>query len=195
MNRAADSDWPSFSTGPRDSIFALGVICVKFVELESVFQFVFETILRLDRDMDMGGVIFAKLGTGPAIQLSQECLPRIAGGDEVRDLVSHFLSAMKICAANRNYLMHSHMAWRFGEEKTVLFKKSRSGNDLYLSIPLAQLEQVADEMNLYCTYGRMLGNAINHTSVRVPIFLATAFPWPKKIGLPIELKYEPVPER
>jgi hypothetical protein len=186
--------WPSFSTGPRESIFALGVICVKFVELESVFQFVFETVLGLDPDRDMGKIVFARLGTAPALQLCEDCLPGMGRNDEVKDLISHFLSAMKICAANRNYLMHSHMAWRFGEE-TVLFKKSRTGNDSYLSIPLAQLRQVADEMNAYCTYGTMLGNAINNTSKKVPVFPVTTFPWPKKIGLPVELKYEPVPDR
>ena len=77
----------------------------------------------------------------------------------------------------------------------MLFKKSRTGNDSYLSIPLAQLKQVADEMNAYCTYGRMLGNAINNTSEEVPIFPVTAFPWPKKPTLPFELKYEPFPDR
>jgi hypothetical protein len=77
------------------------------------------------------------------------------------------------------------MAWRFGD-KTVLFKKSRSGGDLYLSIPLPQLRQVADEMDVYCTYGRMLG---------APIFPGTASPRPKKPSLPVPLKYEPVPGR
>jgi hypothetical protein len=186
------TDWPSFATGPRDSIFALGVICVKFVELESIFQFVFETILGLDPDRDLGK-IFAKLGTRPALELSQDCLRQMPRSDEVKDQVSHFLSAMKICADNRNFLMHSHMAWRFGD-KTVLFKKSKSGSDLYLSIPLAQLRQVADEMDVYCTYGRMLGNAINNTLGDVPVFPVAAYPWPKKPSLPVALKYEPVPD-
>ena len=50
-------------------------------------------------------------------------------------------------------------------------------------------------MNAYCTYGRMLGNAINNTAEEVPIFPVTAFPWPKKPTLPFELKYEPFPDR
>jgi hypothetical protein len=166
---------------------------VKFVELESIFQFVFETILGLDPQRDVGKIAFAKLGTGPALQLSRDCLPKNGRSDEVKDLVSHFLKAMETCAENRNVLMHSHLAWRFGEE-TVLFKKSRSGNDLYLSIPLAQLRQIADEMNVYCTYGRMLGNAINNTKGDVPVFPLTAYPWPKKPDLPVALKYEPVPD-
>jgi hypothetical protein len=36
---------------------------VKFVELESVFQFVFETILGLAPDQDQGKIDFAKLGS------------------------------------------------------------------------------------------------------------------------------------
>ena len=172
------TNWPSFATGPRDSIFALGVVCVKFVELESVFQFVFETILGLDPDRDMGK-IFTKLGTRAALELSQDCVRQMGRSDEVKDQISHFLSAMKICADNRNVLMHSHMVPRFGD-KTVLSKKSKSGSYLYLSIPLAQLRRVADEMNAYCNYGRMLRNALN------PV---TAYPWPKKPSLPVALKY------
>jgi hypothetical protein len=187
------TDWPLFATGPRDSIFALGVICVKFVELESIFQFLFETILGFDPDRDVGKTIFAKLGTRPALQLSQDYLPKMERSDEVKALVSHFLKAMEICAENRNVLMHSHLAWKFGTE-TVLFKKSRSGNDLYLSIPLAQLRQVADEMDVYCIYGERLGNAINNTMRPVPVFPVTAMPWPKKPDLPAALKYGSVPD-
>ena len=91
------ADWPSFSTGPRESIFALGVICVKFVELESVFQFVFETVLGLDPNRDMGKIVFARLGTGPALQLCEDCLRQMGRSDEVKDQISHFLSAMKMC--------------------------------------------------------------------------------------------------
>lgn len=188
------SDWPPYSIGPSDSIFALGVISVKFVELESVFQFIFETILGLDAEKDQGNIVFARLGTKPALQASEDCLPKTRWSDEVKDQVSHFLAAMDVCAENRNFLMHSHLAWRFGDE-TMLFKKSRAGNDLYLSIPLAQLRQVADEMNAYRNYGRMLANAINNTKGDVPIFPVTAYPWPKKPDLPLKLKYLPVPER
>ena len=85
------TDWPPFSTGPRDSIFALGVICVKFVELESVFQFVFETVLGLDPDQDMGKTVFAKLGTRLAREVCEDCLPRMGRSDEVKGLVSYFL--------------------------------------------------------------------------------------------------------
>jgi hypothetical protein len=188
------TDWPPFSTGPRESIFALGVICEKFVELESVFQFVFETVLGLDPDQDMGKTVFAKLGTRPAREVCEDCLPRMGRSDEIKGLVSHFLSAMKICEENRNFLMHAHMPGRFGKE-TILFKKSRSGNDLYLSSSLAQLRQIAEEMQAYCTYGRMLANAINNTSGEVPVFPETAYPWPKKIGLPVLLKGEPYSPR
>ena len=41
------TDWPLFATGPRDSIFALGVICMKFVELELIFQFVFDAFFSV----------------------------------------------------------------------------------------------------------------------------------------------------
>ena len=87
--------------------------------------------------------------------------------------------------------MHSHLAWRFGD-KTVLFKKTRSGSELVLETTLLQLRQVADDMNHYCGFGRNLGNAINNTLQEVPIFPVSAFPWPGKPSLPLTLGYAPV---
>ena len=75
----------------------------------------------------------------------------------------------------------------------MLFKKSRSGTTCILD-PLAELRQVADEMDVYCTYGRRLGNAINNTLGDVPVFPVTVHPWPKKPDLPVALKYESVPD-
>jgi hypothetical protein len=182
------TDWPSYSVGPKDSIFALGVVCVKFVELESIFQFIFGTIMRFD--IDQTRIVAAKLGTEPALQMGRDCLSETEWSDDAKDRVQHFLSAMKICADNRNLLMHSHVAWRFGD-KTVLFKKTRSGSELVLETTLAQLRQVADDMNNYCGFGRNLGNAINNTLQQVPIYPVSAFPWPTKPPLPLKLEYSP----
>jgi hypothetical protein len=64
--------WPSYSIGPRESIFALGVISGKFVELESVLEFIFGTILRLDQEQTK--TIFARLGYKPCPQMSDDRL-------------------------------------------------------------------------------------------------------------------------
>jgi hypothetical protein len=174
-------DWPSFAIGPDDSIFALGVISLKFMELETIFQFLFGAILRLDRDQTK--VISAKLGTTAALELlSRDRVAETTWSEDVKDHVLHFLSAMKICADNRNHLMHSGMAWRFGDKRVVMYKRSRPGSLLALSTTLAELRQVADEMNFYCVYGRKLDNAISNP--------ATAFPLPKKKpDLPVKLEY------
>jgi hypothetical protein len=181
-------DWPPYSIGPRESIFALGVISGKFVELESILEFIFGTILRLDPEQTR--VIFAKLGCGSCLQMSSDCLAETGWTDDTKDYVTHFLKAVNICADNRNVLMHSHVVWRFGE-RTVLFKKSRSGGDLSLSTTLAELRRVADEMNVFCTYGRQLGNAINNTLTDPPVFPVTAYPWPTKPPLPSKLNFAP----
>jgi hypothetical protein len=121
------TDWPSYSIGPRESIFALGVISAKFVELESVLEFIFGTILRLDQEQSR--VIFARLGCESCLKTSNDCLAETGWADDVKDQVAHFLKAVSLCADNRNWLMHSHVAWRFGEQ-TILFRTSRSGGDL-----------------------------------------------------------------
>jgi hypothetical protein len=99
------TDWPPYSIGPRESIFALGVVSAKFVELESILEFIFETILRLDREQTT--VIFARLGCDPCLKMSNDCLADNGWTDDAKDLVAHFLKAMGVCAENRNVLLHS----------------------------------------------------------------------------------------
>jgi hypothetical protein len=122
--------------------------------------------------------------------MCNDCLAQTEWSEDVKDHVAHFLKAIAVCSDNRNVLMHSHLAWRFGDQ-TVLFKRSRSGGDLALSTTLDHLRQVADDMNTYCVYGRQLGNAINNTLDEVPIFPVSAYQWPNKPALPLKLNYTP----
>jgi hypothetical protein len=160
---------------PSAAVFAQEIHFSPEERLDAILEFMLGTILRLDTEQ--ARVIAAKLGTNPCLQLCNDCLTQTEWSEDVKDQVAHFLKAMSICADNRNVLMHSRVAWRFGDQ-TVLFKKSRSGDDLTLSTTLEELRQVADEMNCYCTYGRQLANAINNASGVIPVFPASAYPWP-----------------
>lgn len=180
----AGVEWPAFQLGPRESVFAIGVASVKFVELESVLYFLFATTFALHNDD--ATMIVAKAGTEAATALLRQRLPATEWDDKTRDAVAHFLKAFAICAKNRNQLMHSNLAW--SADATLFFQTTKQGRTEMANPTLAELRNVAEDINTFVLYGRNLGNAINAASAVAPI-PANAFPWPEKPTLPEPLDY------
>ena len=167
------SDWPAYQTGPRESIFAMGVVSTKFAELESVLIFMFATVVGIG--IEVATKIASKSGTGNCLHLARELLSQNEWPDRTNTLVEHFLKGVSILAENRNLLMHSNIAW-VGGEHTILVKISKAGNTEIAVPTLSKLRQVADNMNAYTLFGRQLVNAIQNTSSGVAIFPAFPFP-------------------
>ena len=127
------ADWPAYPIGPRDSIFAIGVVSTKFAELESAMQFLFSTVFGLNRED--GILIFAKIGNETAIDLTKRRLAKTEWPQKILDDVLYFVKAFEICKDNRNALMHSDLVW--GPHKTVLFKTTKKAL-LRLQNPLSK---------------------------------------------------------
>jgi hypothetical protein len=194
--------WPSYSTGPKESLLALGVASVKYAELESVIAFMFGTVFGLG--VDATTLIVSKIGFEAATQLMSRRLVQLAWSDKFKDAVGHFIAAINICNANRNSLAHSNIMWtdHYGEaipfmptDKTVLFKSTKNGHTIGAAPTLPELRGIADDINTYCEYGRMLGNALNVALSNPPTFSPSPFPWPSKPALPRNLEYKsgPIP--
>jgi hypothetical protein len=179
-------DWPAYTIGPRNSIFVLGVVSIKYTEMESVLCFLFATVFNLESET--ATMLVSKMGAKASAELVEQKLPDTQWDDEIKDRVSHFVKGFKICNENRNDLMHSNVAWT-GNDRTVLFKTSRQGNTHGTTHTLDELRHIADDMNTYCEYGRWLGNAINITLSDPPVFLPSAFPLPDKPPLPSKVNY------
>lgn len=197
MNSRMPNDWPPYQIGPRESIFAMGVVSVKFAELESILIFMFATVLGVGSDT--ATKIVSKVGTGPCLQLIAQILATNDWPPETTDLVECFIKGMTTCTENRNHLMHSNLAWT-GDEHTILFKTSKQGNTMIAAPKLSELRRIADDLNAFILFGRQLANAINNASTEPPIFPNTAgsaFAWPDKPREPIPLKFtaEPTPLR
>jgi len=188
----AAPDWPAYPIGPRESIFAMGVASIKFVELESVLSFIFGTVfgLRLN-DKD---ALAAKMGRGAVVDLIRERLPETMWPQSQQDDVVYFLTGFDVCASNRNQLAHSALAW-IGDDTTILYKTVRTGKTQAAAPPLDQLRAVADDMHAYWQYGQALGNAINNRLFDPPLLPAAAFPWPDRPAPPRKLSYTGEPLR
>jgi hypothetical protein len=194
MHRKIPGNWPAYPTGPKDSIFAMGVISIKFAELESIITFLFATTLGLD--LDEATKVVSQIGTRTCLRLMSAKLCASEWPQSTTDLVEWFVKGASICTNNRNHLMHSVLAWTAGEH-TILYKTSRQGKTIVAVPMLSELRCVADDMEAFINYGRQLGNAINNSSFEIPIFPNTpgsAFAWPNKPREPIPLKFSSEPQ-
>lgn len=132
--------WPAYAIGPRESIVAMGVASIKFVELESVLRFLFGTIFGMSRDDT--AMMTAKLGNLDITNLMQQKLPETGWDAATVDLVEHFIKAFNRCREARNHLMHSSLAWT-GDTSTVLFKTTKKG-ETHAAVPaMEELRTVA----------------------------------------------------
>lgn len=177
--------WPAFPIGPRDSIFAMGVVSLQFNALEVTLRAIFGTVFRLMPDEQT--MICTKIGSRAVVTLIEQKLPKTGWCESHQDGVAHFIKAFSICVENRDHLAHSELAWA---EETVLIKRTRQGQTVIAAPTLDELRAVADDMHVYCGYGFALVNAINLSFVDPPPFPSSFFPWPDKPALPRRMDYK-----
>ena len=190
MNYKIPNDWPPYQIGPRESIFAMGVVSVKFAELESVLTFMFATILGVD--LDHATKTAAKIGTRTCLNRMSTELQTVDWPHSTRELANCFVDGASVCTDNRNYLMPSNIAWT-GDQHNVLFKTMREGNTTVAVPKLSELRRIADDMNEFILFGRQLANAINNESSEIPLFPINVFPWPDKPREPFTLEFSSEP--
>jgi hypothetical protein len=180
--------WPTYSIGPKDSIFALGVVSVNYARFEHAIHAMFAVILGIDSVVSHH--LMFKIGPELRDKLMREMLPTWPWPQNVMNLAEHFITAQKTCYDNRNLLMHSNLIT--GSEKAaVLYKHQRDGK-LSLARPsIKELRQVADDMQKYYNYGMHLSSMIRFEILKhQPMPGEFAFStWPEKPALPKLLDY------
>lgn len=190
---AETPEWPAYQVGPKDSVFALGVISVSYARLEYAVHAMFAILLHLNSIVS--GHLMYKLTPEMRDKLMREMLTTWPWPENIHELCWHFITAHKICYENRNLLMHSNLI--AGSEKaTVLYKLRRDGK-LSLARPsLKELQQVADDMQALGWFATRLS-----AMIRLKVLGEKPLPgdlaydtWPDKPPLPKPLEYiEPPP--
>jgi hypothetical protein len=182
------SEWPTYSTGPKDSIFALGVVSVNYARLEFAVYMMFTTILGLE-----GGAsarIMFKVTPEMRDKLMRESLATREWPPDVMDRCRHFVEAHKVCYENRNKLMHSNLL-AMSPDAIILARTTRDGGTVLANPSLAELQRVADDMHTYFAYGTWLSNMINWEILGLKPRAGDSWhrSWPDKPPLPIPLEY------
>lgn len=102
--------WPSYRTGPRDHMHALGVISVNFNLYENNLFVMFAYPL-LERDLMRVAAcerLYGDLNSETRLKAIRLAYDREAD-PKVRDCVDHLIQHFSVCAERRHLLMHSRL--------------------------------------------------------------------------------------
>jgi hypothetical protein len=189
-----DADWPPYLLGPRENILALGVIALKFCQLENVLSVIFSEAVALP--LERSDLIFQKLTNDVRDKVIRQSL-QAATPKVLTDHVHHFLRGFTICAMNRHDIMHSHSGGvhrRSPTDAIVLSKNTRSGGRVFTAPGTDELREIADAINEYSHYGATVGI---HLNVCLAL-LAAGKDWPptslEKPPKPRSLRWRSLPE-
>lgn len=147
-----DYPWPRYQTGPKDHLYALGVISLNF----NIYEYSLIVFLEEYFDKNVAAFLTDKLSNeerSHLIRLATQNDPYYDAAliDEVEFILRHFAT----CAENRHNLLHSRRAALtrgvFGEqEKEIQLEKFKRGDPetlLTYRLDIGDLRRAADEMH------------------------------------------------
>ncbi len=175
-------DWPHYQLGPKDSIFAVGVISIQYARLEFAMGQLFSIVIGISPAMT--AALLQRLNNKSRIATVHLALPGCGLAPNAIELVSYFFDGFKVLAENRNLLMHSNLIAGIADE-IALFKPRRSdGQPILCRVTTEELRQIADSMKTYFDYGFHLAAMIKP---QAGDFVYDS--WPDKPAPPILLEY------
>lgn len=185
--------WPPYQTGPRDSIFALGVASVNYARLEFAMQAILGNVIG---SLLLSSIVMPKVGNDVRIKIARQMLPSTGWPKNIIGLVTDFLDAFDTLSENRNLLMHSNLV-AGTQDQIALYKTNRAGDTILCQIPSNDLRQVADDLRAYFLFGIDLSNWISFQLLGLSSALGLTggepHPLPKKPPAPRKLDYTPQP--
>lgn len=181
-------NWPSYPIGPKDSIFALGIVSVNYAQLEFAVYGMLSVILGIQGEV--ASHLMFKFNPEMRDKLMREILPTCKWPIDAADRSLHFIEAHKICYENRNKLAHSNLHV-LSPNAILLAKIGRNGKSTLANPLLSELRQVADDMHVYFQFGMWLSNMIKWDVLNWKPQEGDQWhrTWPDKPPLPIPLEY------
>lgn len=185
---AETPEWPSYKVGPKDSIFALGIVSVNYALLEFAVLGMFSVVLGLEDEL--APRLMFKASAEMRDRLMREMPPTRAWPDNVKDLTQHFIDAHKVCYENRNKLIHSNLL-AMTADAIILAKMGRDGQATLSNPLLSELQGVADDMKRFFDYGTQLASMIRTDVLGIKPKAGDAWyrSWPEKPPQPTPLEY------
>jgi hypothetical protein len=139
--------WPRYNVGPKDHLYALGVISLNF----NLYEYSLIVFLEMHFRKDISAFLTAKLSNEERSHLIRMIMnsdydPKVT--DEVEFILRHFAT----CAENRHNLLHSRPGFPIlgTDQKEVLalekFARGEPEKLLAFQLEIGDLHRAADEM-------------------------------------------------
>lgn len=175
MNGSPFDDWPNSKTFGASAahLHAFGAVNLLYNRLEDAMSTLFRDVLG--GDQQIAEAMYSRLTNRHRIDVFRLLASNQSLSDDLRERLSHALLCFDICAENRNTLMHiihDHHTeprdWLMGKKKS-----SDKSRDLFYSLPVTEVRQVADEIK-----------AVRDFAAAISLFLFRAWlePQGEKVG-------------
>jgi hypothetical protein len=194
-----ENGWPDYLWAfPTHDVFAIGVISLNYIRLESIFLELFYRVTNMP--VNEVKALFHRHNNPDRIATFLELLAKSDLPEQFRQPAREFVDAFKKCADNRNAPMHSfspglHTSESTGAKGILLIKYSRTGDVFAHAATLPELRRIADDMHEWAGYGAATNSRIrilrSHRLAGAGDSHMLRVPWPAKPQPPIEVTWEP----
>lgn len=148
-----DGSWPTYPVSSHEYAHAIGILCVNYNNLEANLL---DFLLHLSNaPANITAFSFARLGNEARLDLLKKILAENAYNASFIDHVIHFSKGFKLCAENRNIILHSQVSAASTDQVTIARKRSKSGKDSVYYFTLEVVRQVADETFEWSRFGHL----------------------------------------
>lgn len=185
--------WPRYEVAPEDSVYALGVVSINYARFERTHVWMIAAVANMQERH--AAVISARTNASDRVKLIETFMKQRDWPEDAEIRIKHYLAAMGLLIKNRNILIHSNMV-RATENRSAIFSTSRQGTTSYIEATLAEIRQVADDLETYFNYGHQLANVIAtevHHMAREAGMIAES-EWPNMPPLPVHIDPKQRPE-
>jgi hypothetical protein len=172
------------------SIYAIGLISVRFASFESILTALFANMVGTTTEFAYK--LSAKTKHDIILQFIEESLNEQHWSGDIKDRVSHLVKASKIIIDSRNTVIHSNITWS-SAPSVALYKSNRKGKTTMKKFLPCNLLAFARSIEMFHLYGMQLANHIGQFHINWPDsgVLVTPglspFPLPDKPPLPTPL--------
>lgn len=157
MADASSEKWPSYAVGSDKHIHALGVVAINYNRLEMALDRLLYMYLGASREPYC--YVFNALNDPSRQALYKLCVNKEEADHALRDHLIYFVECFRVCAQNRNILLHSNVDdEKSTDEIIALAKAPRDKPHLTneMAFSLTQLRRTADEMWAIFSYAAEL---------------------------------------
>lgn len=153
----AQEKWPAYEVADEAVVHALGVMNINYVRFERTHVWMLAATANVTEEQ--AAVFVSRINPNERAKLIDNFFKRREWPDPCPGAIRHYIGSMRTLTESRNTLIHGNIVTSFGSEPGV-FSLNKSGFMTMFRSSLADIRQVADDLETYFQFGLSLANFI-----------------------------------